>query len=215
MSFKIIGLVVFITGVLGLAYLLFCAGKPGKKSGVEKAERKPTLDELFPVDEETGERIYQREDHDGVISSDDELTPAIYVGYKRHKFILPRDACNLYSRMVEMFADQYAVAPQIRVTDIIQAEEKDFENQSLDVKSAMQFMSRMNFNFVLSDVHSGEIVLVMLTEERLADSGNSAFLIGLLSHLNIPLYRYERLADISDNDLAIDIAETISGGQFK
>lgn len=215
MSFKMIGLAVFIAGVLGLAYLLFFTGKSGKKPAGEKEERKPTLDELFPIDEETGERIYQQEDTDSVMVSDDELTPAIYVGYKRHKFLLPRDASNLYSRLVEMFADQYAVAPRVRVTDIIQAEEKDFESQSLDVKSAMQFMSRMNFNFVLSDVHSGEIVLVMLTEERLADSGNSAFLIGLLSHLNIPLYRYERLADISDNDLAIDIAETISGGQFE
>ncbi|MEX9997067.1 DUF2726 domain-containing protein [Providencia vermicola] len=215
MSFKMIGLAVFIAGVLGLAYLLFYSGKPRKKSNGEKVARKPTLDELFPIDEETGEKIYQREEQDGVVTSDNELTPAIYVGYKRHKFILPRDASNLYSRLVEIFADQYAVAPQIRVTDIIQAEEKDFENQSLDVKSAIQFMSRMNFNFVLSDIHSGEIVLVMLTEERLADSGNSAFLIGLLSHLNIPLYRYERLADINDNDLAIDIAETISGGQFE
>lgn len=215
MSFKMIGLAVFIAGVLGLAYLLFCTGKSGKKSDGEQAARKSTLDELFPIDEETGEKIYQWEDNDGVLSSDNDLTPAIYVGYKRHKFILPRDASNLYSRLVEMFADQYAVAPRVRVTDIIQAEEKDFESQSPDVKSAMQFMSRMNFNFVLSDVHSGEIVLVMLTEERLADSGNSAFLIGLLSHLNIPLYRYERLADISDNELAIDIAETISGGQFE
>lgn len=215
MSFKMIGLAVFIAGVLGLAYLLFFTGKSEKKPGGEKGSRKPTLDELFPIDAETGERIYQREDHEGVISSDDELTPAIYVGYKRHKFILPRDASNLYSRLIEMFADQYAVAPRVRVTDIIQAEEKDFESQSLDVKSAMQFMSRMNFNFVLSDVHSGEIVLVMLTEERLAESENSTFLIGLLSHLNIPLYRYERLADISDNDLAIDISETISDGQFE
>ncbi|MFV8943524.1 DUF2726 domain-containing protein [Moellerella wisconsensis] len=215
MSFKIIGLAVFIAGVLGLAYLLFFTGKSSKKPVGEKGDRKPTLDELFPIDEVTGERIYQQDDPDSVIVSDNELTPAIYVGYKRHKFLLPRDASNLYSRLIEMFADQYAVAPRVRVTDIIQAEEKDFESQSLDVKSAMQFMSRMNFNFVLSDVHSGEIVLVMLTEERLADSGNSAFLIGLLSQLNIPLYRYERLADISDNDLAIDIAETISGGQFE
>lgn len=215
MSFKMIGLAVFIVGVFGLAYLLFYTGKPRAKSGGENGVRKLTLDDLFPIDEETGEKIYQREDHDGVITSDNELTPAIYAGYKRHKFLLPRDASNLYSRLVEMFADQYAVAPRVRVTDIIQAEEKDFENQSPDVKSAMQFMSRMNFNFVLSDVHSGEIVLVMLTEERLADSGNSAFLIGLLSHLNIPLYRYERLADISDNELAIDIAETIAGGKFE
>lgn len=215
MSFKMIGLLIFFAGVLGLAYLLFFSGKSGKKLEGEKGERKLTLDELFPIDKDTGERIYQGEDHDGAIISDDELTPAIYTGYKRHKFLLPRDASNLYSRLVEMFTDQYTVAPRVRVTDIIQAEEKDFENQSLEVKSAMQFMSRMNFNFVLSDLHSGEIMLVMLTEERLADSGNSAFLIGLLSHLNIPLYRYERLADISDNDLAIDIAETISGGHFE
>nr|WP_282559143.1 hypothetical protein [Providencia heimbachae] len=89
MSFKMIGLAVFIAGVLGLAYLLFFTGKSSKKPVGEKGDRKPTLDELFPIDEVTGERIYQQDDPDSVIVSDNELTPAIYVGYKRHKFLLP------------------------------------------------------------------------------------------------------------------------------
>lgn len=215
MNFKLIGLVILIVGVVGLACLFFFSGKSNIKATDNRESKKQTLDDIFPIDEEKGEHTYPQDDPGSVIGSDEELTPAIYVGYKRHKFLLPRDASSLYSRLVDIFSDQYAVAPRVRVTDIILPEERDFESQSLDVKSAMQFMSRMTFNFVLSDIISGQIMLVMLTEDSLANSGNSAFLIGLLSHLNIPLYRYERLAEISDNDLAVDIAETIAGGYFE
>ncbi len=38
MSFKMIGLAVFIAGVLGLAYLLFFTGKSEKKTGRRKGE---------------------------------------------------------------------------------------------------------------------------------------------------------------------------------
>ncbi|EYU16525.1 hypothetical protein [Photorhabdus aegyptia] len=73
----------------------------------------------------------------------------------------------------------------------------------------MPVLSGTIFDFILTDPHTGEIKLAMITEDQLEHSGNHEFIVGLMSHLNFPIYPYERLASMDDNELAIDISETI------
>ncbi|TDB42110.1 DUF2726 domain-containing protein [Photorhabdus luminescens] len=201
MPLKFIAIIVFFIGMAGLVLAFFWDRKKPKNS-----ETSPLFDELFPQQEE-----WEPEAVDINESSD---MPAIYSGLHKHKYLLPKDSNSLYTRLSSLFADQYNIAPRVRMADIILTKEQDITKQSGDVKNAMSVLSSTVFDFVLTDPHTGEIKLAMITEDQLEHSGNREFIVGLMSYLSFPLYPYEQLVGMDDNELAVDISETIDNAFY-
>ncbi|MCW7550673.1 DUF2726 domain-containing protein [Photorhabdus sp. APURE] len=194
MPLKFIAIIVFFIGMAGLVLAFFWDRK------------KPKNDELLPQQEEWNP--------EAVDINESSNMSAIYSGLQKHKYLLPKDSNSLYTRLSSLFADQYNIAPRVRMADIILTKEQDITKQYDDVKSAMSVLSVTVFDFVLTDPHTGEIKLAMITEDQLEHSSNREFIVGLMSYLNFPLYPYEQLAGMDDNELAISISETIDSAFY-
>ncbi len=144
---------------------------------------------------------------------DTDNGPSIYAGIKKHKTLLPKDVAFLYSRLQRLFADEYSVSPRVRMSQVLRPTANTLEDKGL--REIFRMLHKTYFDFVLTDLHTCNIRIVLITEQQLDRTKNREFIIGLLCHLNIPVYSYERVANLSDNELVVQISEAIAGANYE
>lgn len=191
-------LAIFLIFVCVAVFILIYAGRT-------KREQQPTSQ---PLDEH---------DQRAAINSDNDESVALYglsEYFIKKNTILPKVLMDLYVRLSEVFSGQYIIAPQMLARDLVELELEDEPVAPVDVLQAQQYTDEFVFDFVLSDAHTGELVLAMVNEDAISAQPEGEFIIALFKRVHVPVFRYETLSGIDDNALAVNIAESIDDGRF-
>ena len=185
----IIALAIFLTFVCFAAFILIYASRT-------KREQQQTQQ---PLDEH---------DQQADINADARFETGIICDK------LPKVLMDLYVRLSAVFNGQYIIAPQVLARDLVELELEDEPVAPVDVLQAQQYADEFVFDFVLSDAHTGELVLAMINEDAISAQPEGEFIIALFKRTHIPVFRYETLSGLDDNALAVNIAESIDDGRF-
>ncbi|WP_260490557.1 DUF2726 domain-containing protein [Citrobacter cronae] len=194
----IIALAIFLTFVCFAAFILIYTGRT-------KREQQQTQ---LPLDE--------HDQQTDIIADTDEAAAldGISEYFIKKNTILPKVLMDLYVRLSVVFSGQYIIAPQVLARDLVELELEDEPVAPVDVLQAQQYADEFVFDFVLSDAHTGELVLAMINEDAISAQPEGEFIIALFKRAHIPVFRYETLSGLDDNALAVNIAESIDDGRF-
>jgi hypothetical protein len=99
---------------------------------------------------------------------------------------------DLYVRLSAVFNGQYIIAPQVLARDLVELELEDEPVAPVDVLQAQQYADEFVFDFVLSDAHTGELVLAMINEDAISAQPEGEFIIALLKELTFLSFAMKR-----------------------
>lgn len=68
-------------------------------------------------------------------------------------------------------------------------------------------------DFVLSDAHTGELVLTMINEDTINAQPEGEFIIVFFKRTHTPVFRYEMLSGLGNNALTVNTAEPVDDGR--
>lgn len=147
-------------------------------------------------------------------NTDNEEITALGEYFIKKKHMLPKAQMDLYLRLSTVFAGQYIIAPRVVASHLLELELDDEPVAPIDVLQTQLLADDLEFDFVLSDAHTGEIILAMVNEDAISIHPEGKYLISIFKAAHIPVYRFETLSGIDDNALAVNIAETIDDSRF-
>ncbi|MGV3785039.1 hypothetical protein [Citrobacter freundii] len=194
----IIALAIFLTFVCFAAFILIYASRT-------KREQQQTQQPLDEHDQQAD--INADADENAALDGLSEY-------FIKKNSILPKVLMDLYVRLSAVFNGQYIIAPQVLARDLVELELEDEPVAPVDVLQAQQYADEFVFDFVLSDAHTGELVLAMINEDAISAQPEGEFIIAIFKRTHIPVFRYETLSGLDDNALAVNIAESIDDGRF-
>ncbi len=228
MTLKTIALFVLAIGVPAIIFWFIIETRRSRsKRSITTAVKKTTVtvdparsihdyfDDDYLLNEDTSDSSIEQDSNQRNDNSEQDTDngPSIYAGIKKHKTLLPKDVAFLYSRLQRLFADEYSVSPRVRMSQVLRPTANTLEDKGL--REIFRMLHKTYFDFVLTDLHTCNIRIVLITEQQLDRTKNREFIIGLLCHLNIPVYSYERVANLSDNELVVQISEAIAGANYE
>ena len=209
MSLKLLALIILVVGaVLLVSFLLYEKKKRDKEQGSGLAENHVKRDNPAPSPAIRGNSV-----HDLFNDQDDEpgMVNDPYSGYVARKYLINRQQTELYERLENLLSGDFRISPKIRMTDIIRPEKDIMENESERSRVMNSRFQNARFDFVLTDLETGVIRGIVMSELSLSFLNDSAFVIELMHRLNIPLYRYDEHYTYSDDQLSNMLYETFDG----
>jgi len=98
----------------------------------------------------------------------------------------------LYARLEDILSGDFRISPRIRVTDLLNTSGAAFEEK----------LSEMSFDFLLSDLETGAVRCVVMTEDTMKTSPLWQFITELLQEKNIPVYRHADSGGTTNDQLS-------------
>ncbi|MBQ0600882.1 DUF2726 domain-containing protein [Klebsiella oxytoca] len=209
MSLKLIAFSIFVIGVILLVSFFVYEGKKREKekaigtSGAAPAC--PGKTNKLPVPPTKTGSVHDLFRDDEEVTGDNPAVEPIlnpYDGYVADKFLINHKQNAIYERLEHLLAGDFRISPKIRITDIIRPEKSIIETDPERAKVLNDNFKNARFDFVVTDLNTGEIRGIVMAENTLTTLSSGQFIAELLNKMNIPLFRYADTSDISDDELS-------------
>lgn len=209
MSLKLIALCILVIGiVLLVSFFVYEGKKREKEKTIGTAGGAPAspgkMNKLPAITAKTGS-VHDLFCEDEEESGDTQSSEAIsnpYEGYVADKFLLNHKQSVIYERLEDLLSGDFRISPKIRITDIIRPEKSVIETNPERAKALNGNFKNARFDFVVTDIDTGEIRGVVMAENTLNALSSGPFIAELMNRMHIPLFRYDDTSDISDDDLS-------------
>ncbi|HCL5581102.1 TPA: DUF2726 domain-containing protein [Citrobacter freundii] len=209
MSLKLIAFSILVIGVVLLVSFFVYEGKKREKEkaiGISGAA--PTspgkTNKLPATPTKTGsvhDLFSEDEDETGDTSTVEPILNP-YDGYVADKFLINHKQNAIYERLEHLLSGDFRISPKIRITDIIRPQKNIIETDPERAKVLNSNFKNARFDFVVTDLDTGEIRGIVMAENTLNALSSGPFIAELLNKMNIPLFRYADTSDISDDELS-------------
>lgn len=210
MSLKFIAFITLVVGVVLLvSFFVYEGKKREKEKTIDTAGTAPDspgkTDKLPATLTKTGSvHDLFSDDEDITIDPAAAVEPIInpYDGYVVDKFLINHKQNMIYERLEHLLSGDFRISPKIRITDIIRPEKSIIEADPERAKVLNGNFNNARFDFVVTDLDTGEIRGIVMSENTLNALSSGPFIAELLDRMNIPLFRYADTSDINDDELS-------------